>query len=228
VFILLFRFHRFLHCLRLSRLSHLLAILLLALLTSCTSLDKQYPGIANPNFAQHQAAVLTQQNWQLQGRLNVVQQKTHQNKQSDTVAIHWQQQAEHVDLTLRSVVLGLGTTQIVGSDTGLTINRAGQESVSLPNLQSLTRDYLNFEFPASYLLYWVRGLPVPELPVRTEFDDKNLLTTLHQRDHQGRTWELSFDRYTAVDSQPMPGRIRLNTDNLQLTFLIDEWQFPTP
>jgi outer membrane lipoprotein LolB len=202
-------------------------MLLLAVLTSCASLDKEYPGIANPDFAQHQSAVLAKQHWQLQGRLNV-----RQNKQSDTVAIRWLQQAEHFDMTLRSVVLGLGTTQMVGSDKGLIINRAGQESVSLPNLQALTRDYLDFEFPASYLLYWVRGLPVPNLPVRTEFDDKNLLSALYQRDQQGRAWALSFDRYSAVAGQPMPGRIRLTSatsaansaDNLQLTFLIDEWQ----
>jgi outer membrane lipoprotein LolB len=197
--------------------------LFLCALTACRMLPSEYTGIANPNFAQHQGAVLAQTYWQLDGRLNV-----RQPKQSDTVAIHWQQQGAAFDVTLRSSVLGLGTTQLLGNDLSVTLNRAGQASVQLPNLQALTAEYLQFEFPADYLFYWVRGLPVPELPTGTEFDAQNLLTQLKQRDPKGRAWELQFDRYADVAGHPMPGRIRVALGQLQLTFVNLSWQFNPP
>ena len=199
------------------------ALLALAvLLGGCaTAVPKSTP-TANPDFNVHQQAVLAKPDWQLEGRLNV-----RQAKQSDTVSLNWQQQDQNFDLTL-SGALGLGTTRVRGSDAeGLRVEKAGEAPVELPNLQALARNYLTFEFPADHLLYWVRGLPAPGLPATAEFDSNNLLTSLSQRDEDGRTWQLLFDRYEAVDTLPLPGRIRLTADDLQLTFLINDWQFGT-
>lgn len=192
------------------------AALLFLLLGSCASINAP-PGPSNPDFNVHQQAVLAHPQWRLEGRLNV-----RQAKQSDTVTLSWQQQDENFDILLRGT-LGLGSTRVHGSDAGLQVEKAGDPPIALPNLQALTRDYLNFEFPAANLLYWVRGLPVPGLQAMTEFDSNNLLTTLSQRDANGRLWQLTFDRYETVEMLPLPGRIRLSADDLQLTFLVSAW-----
>lgn len=195
-------------------------LVLSVLLGGCATTQQSAAPTANPDFNVHQQAVLAKPDWQLSGRLNV-----RQAKQSDTVSLNWQQQEQNFDLTL-SGALGLGTTRVRGNDrNGLRVEKAGEAAIELPNLQALTRDYLAFEFPAAHLLYWVRGLPVPGLPTTTEFDSNNLLTNLSQQDEDGRTWQLVFDRYEAVDALPLPGRIRLTADDLQLTFLINDWQF---
>lgn len=200
----------------------LLLPLWLALLAGCaTRTDSS--SVANPDFNSHRAAVLAQEDWQLTGRLNVRQQN-----QSDTVNLNWQQQAQDFDITLSSTVLGLGTTRVSGNNNALVVEKAGETPVTLPNLQALTRDYLNFEFPAANLLYWVRGLPVPDTAATTGFDAGNQLTTLTQRDSAGRRWQLTYDRYATVDGLPLPGRIRLATGDLQLTFLVREWHLGPP
>lgn len=199
----------------------LLLPLWLALLAGCAT--RGGGSIANTDFNAHRDAVLAKTDWQLDGRLNV-----RQPNQSDTVNLNWTQQAQNFDITLSSTVLGLGTTRVSGNDSGLVLAKAGEVPVTLPNLQALTHDYLNFEFPAANLLYWVRGLPVPGAAATTGFDSNNLLVTLTQRDTSGRRWQLTYDRYAVVDGFPMPGRIRLAADDLQLTFLVREWRFGPP
>jgi outer membrane lipoprotein LolB len=201
------------------RLRTLCAVLSLCLLLTACASRTELGSPANPDFSLHQQAVLAHPNWQLNGRLNFKQAK-----QSNTVSIHWQQQGQHFDITLRSTLLGLGSTHVYGTENDLMAETAGSDPVRLPNLQALTRDYLHFEFPAAYLLYWVRGLPVPELSALTKFDSNNLLADLSQLDPTGRRWQLTFDRYELSDSLPLPGRIQLTDGEVQLTFLVSDWQ----
>lgn len=203
------------------------AALLGLLLGSCATPPAAGPVLGNPDFRQHQAAVLAHANWRLEGRLAI-----RQGNDSSTVTINWYQHDESFDITLRGSLLPLGTTRLQGSDVGLVLERAGQDPVRLPNLQALTRDYLNFEFPAGNLQYWVRGLPAPGLRASTELDAANLLLTLQQTDVEGRRWDLKYDRYLPVAGLPLPGRIRLSTaaatGGLQLTFLVSDWQLSPP
>lgn len=199
---------------------------LLSLLLPCVALliggcatGTGVAGPGNAGFEAHRAAVQAYADWQLAGRLNVRQQQ-----QSDTVSIRWQQQGKSFDITLSSTMLGLGTTRVSGGTAEVLVEKAGEAPVTLPDLQALTRDYLAFDFPATNLLYWVRGLPAPDLPATTAFDDSDLLASLTQQDGTGRSWQLTFDRYVAVDGLVMPGRIRLNSEDVQLTFLVSEWQ----
>lgn len=173
---------------------------------------------ANPDFEQHKQQVLAAEDWQLSGRLAV-----RQNNDSDRVSLNWKQSSEQFDITMWGA-LGLGSTRIVGTDAGLTVEKANEPPTQLPNLAALSREYLTFDFPAAYLLYWVRGVPVPDLPSSEMFDSNNLLSTLSQRDPTGRNWDLVFDRYEAANDLNMPGRIRVTSGNIQLTFLIDDWQ----
>jgi outer membrane lipoprotein LolB len=176
-------------------------------------------GPGNAGFEAHRVAVLGFGDWQLEGRLNIRQQQ-----QSDTVSIRWQQQGDTFEITLSSTMLGLGTTQVSGGNGKVLVEKAGEAPVTLPDLQALTRDYLAFDFPATNLLYWVRGLPAPDLPAATTFDDNDLLASLTQQDSSGQHWQLTFDRYTSVDALVMPGRIRMSNEAVQLTFLVGEWQ----
>lgn len=186
-------------------------------LAACTSLQPVAP-IGNTDFQANEQALRAYPNWALTGRLNVKQ-----SQKSDTVNLNWQQQQQRFEIRLWGMI-GLGATRVYGGDHGVTVEKAGEKPVQLPNLEALTKDYLNFEFPAAYLLYWVRALPVPGIAATTEFDVSSRLSSLSQRDNRGRLWQLTFERYVQVQDVVLPGRIKLATGDLQLTFLIDQWQ----
>jgi len=200
-----------------SPLLRISAILLWFTLAACTSLEPAAP-VGSTDFQANQRTLLAHQEWSLKGRLSIKQ-----GRQPDTFALNWQQQIRDFDITLRGT-LGIGSIRVYGSDHGVTMEKSGEQPVQLPNLEALTKDYLNFEFPAAYLLYWVRGLPVPNVVATTEFDANSRLSSLSQRDSKSRVWQLSFDRYSQVRDAVLPGRIKLATGDVQLTFLVDQWQ----
>lgn len=197
-------------------LARLPALVLVLLLASCAS---QFQAV-DPDWERHHQAVSALADWGLSGRLNVRQQE-----QSDTVQINWDQQGAGFDLLL-SGSFGLGAVQVSGTPTLITVARAGEDSVTLPSLEALTRDYFGYDFPAAQLQYWVRGIPAPGSPADTVLDENQLLGTLSQRDDSGQQWTLSYDRYQQNGAVTLPGRIRAESAGLRLTFLINHWQVP--
>lgn len=181
----------------------------------------------DPDWLLHQSSIDSLQNWELSGRLNV-----RQNDQSDTVNINWLQQDAAFDLRLNSSVLGLGAVHAFGLPTQVTVEKAGEEPVTLSGLGAVTQEYFGYDLPAEHLLYWVRGLPAPGLSGSNTFDANRMLATLRQVDETGLEWNLVFDRYLQLEGGSgmvyLPGRIVIQREGLQLRFLINTWQVPAP
>lgn len=188
--------------------------LALVLLSACTSL----PTAQVADWQAHQASLAAVQQWTLRGRLNI-----RQNRQSETVNLNWQQAPQEFSIRM-SGALGLGAVNLHGDQSGVTLEKSGEEPVLLPTLDAMSQDYLGYDFPAAYLLYWVRGLPAPGLQASNTTNDQNLLQTLIQTDTSGQRWDLAFESYQAVDTLVLPKRIKMQSQGVQLTFLIDKWQ----
>jgi outer membrane lipoprotein LolB len=176
--------------------------------------------VAPQTWASHVAAAAAIDTWTLTGRLNI-----RQGNQSDTVNLNWAQQQANFDINL-SGTLGLGAVHLQGTPTFATLEKAGEETRVLSSLDELTQEMLGYAFPAGHLLWWVRGLPAPGMPARPAWNEAGLLATLSQTDTRGSAWSLSFDRYDTTMALPLPGRIRLQQNSVQLTFLINQWQLP--
>ena len=174
----------------------------------------------NPDWERHRQQMMELSGWQLSGRLNV-----RQNGRSDTVQINWQQQHDNFDLRL-SGTLGLGAVYIHGNPGLVTVEKASEPAQVLPGLDALNREYFGYDFPTAELLYWIRGIPAPDLPAATTLDENLMLATLEQTDADGERWTLTYDRYQPSGDVYLPGRIRVSRDNLALTFLIDNWEIP--
>ncbi len=202
-------------------LRSILAVTTLLWLASCAT-SSNNTGPIDPDWLQHQESVLALADWELSGRLNVRQQNA-----SDTVSINWQQQEQNFEIRF-SGTLGLGAVQVHGSPDEVVVEKAGTEPVVLPDLQALTRNYLGYDFPAAQLLFWVRGIPAPTNIITTSLNADLMLEKLVQADATGRRWELEYDRYQQTADAWLPGRIRVNSEDIQLTFLINEWLVPTP
>ena len=163
-------------------------------------------------------------NWELSGRLVV-----RQDGNTDTVNINWRQQDDDFNLVL-SGSLGLGAVRVRGNAAEVTVEKAGDEPVTLPSLADVSREFFGYEFPTAELLYWVRGLPAPELSGSHTFDANRMLATLQQQDMNGVVWNLTFDRYAALEGSVnmtyLPGRIVAQREGLELMFLINDWIVP--
>jgi outer membrane lipoprotein LolB len=185
-------------------------------LAGCASAPPPLP----VEWQNHVTAVSALQAWSLSGRLNI-----REGQQSDTVNLNWSQTNESFAIRL-SGTLGLGAVHLEGDNDSVVLEKAGEEPRLLPGLDALSSEYLDYEFPAAYLRWWVRGLPVPYLPVSSTLNEQSLLQTLVQTSPSGQRFELSFDRYEQVQQIALPGRINLQSQGVTLRFLIDGWQTP--
>lgn len=196
------------------RLTGALALLALLLLGACASSPLQSPG-----WQAHRASVTQVTDWQLDGRLNI-----RQGRESDTINLNWRQSGDRVSIRLSATALSLGGVHIEGDDTQVTIEKSGEEPRVLPGLDALSGEYLDYDFPAAYLRWWVRGLPVPSLPATPVLDQNQLLHSLVQTAPDGQRWELSYENYEQVGTVIMPRRINLSSQGVLLRFLISDWQ----
>ncbi|MDG2174609.1 MAG: lipoprotein insertase outer membrane protein LolB [Gammaproteobacteria bacterium] len=184
-------------------------------LISCTTIPSN---VAIPT--NHQQLLLGLDNWSLRGRLNI-----RSNNGSETININWQQTQTDYDINL-SGYLGLGAVHIIGGGNGVSIEKAGEAPRRALDLESITTEMLGYAFPASELLYWIRGVPAPNRDVVTTRNTDGLIATLSQQDANGRNWELQYDRFRENESIFLPGRIRLEQAQYRLTFIISSWDIP--
>lgn len=198
----------------LRRLPALLWLPLMLVLTACASGPLDSPG-----WQAHRASVERIADWQLDGRLNI-----RQGRASDTINLHWQQSGRKVSIRLSATLLGLGGVAIEGDDRRVTVQKNGEAPRELPGLDALSREFLDYDFPAAYLLWWVRGLPVPTLPAEPVLNQDQLLHSLVQTDARGQRWMLGFENYERVGEVILPRRINLESQGVRLRFLISDWQ----
>jgi outer membrane lipoprotein LolB len=197
------------------------ALLFPLLLAACAT---QPLVIDDPDWLRHEQSVAALQGWELSGRLIV-----RDSGNTDSVNINWQQIDEAFDLRLFGS-LGLGAVRVRGDAQTVTVEKGGEEPVTLPGLAAVTREYFGYEFPTAELLYWIRGLPAPRRAGTPSFDDNGMLATLRQNDASGLAWDLSFDRYRALDGTDtmtyLPGRIIARREGLELQFQVSKWALP--
>lgn len=182
-------------------------------LNSCTSLTPEISMSSSENYQ-----LLAQlENWSLRGRLNI-----RRGDSSDTININWQQAEEEFDINL-SGTLGLGAVRINGKLGRVVIEKAGEAPIIANSLQEISTDILGYAFPASSLLYWIKGLPAPGNRADMSRNDEGFVATLSQLDRQGARWELQYDRYQSIENHVLPGRIRLEQSPYRLTFVVNSW-----
>ena len=200
----------------LYRFRQFLRVLCCSLLASCAS----SPSTETDIPGNYEADLSALQDWNLRGRLNI-----RSESRSDTININWLQEREQFDISL-SGTLGLGAVRLSGTPGDVLFEKNGDDPVRANSLEAVTTAMLGYAFPASELLYWVRGIPSPVRPSSVNRDENGLISTLIQEDASGLEWSLAIDRYTVVEGLPVPGRIRLEQPPFRLTLLINQWELP--
>jgi outer membrane lipoprotein LolB len=104
---------------------------------------------------------------------------------------------------------------------------AEQRVLYAADAEELLYRYTGWRLPITNLNYWVRGVPVPDLPAIRELDDAGRLKTLRQ---QG--WEVQYQEYVRFEGHELPNRLTLTYTPVRVTaelpamevrLVIDRW-----
>lgn len=195
----------------------LIALPFIAILTACASHDlKQEPILPNTQQAQttrHQSAQAIT-SWQLSGAL-AARNANH----SLTAAMNWKQQGAHHYQIHLTGPLGGGNVMI--ETTGSTITYTdGTKHVSANNADRLLQQQTGVRLPVRNLYYWVRGLTAPGAITALHNDAKGQLISLSQAGYT-----INYADYTEVQGIPLPSKIRLQGQGVNIKLVIKHWQF---
>jgi outer membrane lipoprotein LolB len=162
-------------------------------------------------------AIQQQTNWSLIGKIGI---RTPED--SVTIAINsWAQERDNFEINLSSTFFGLGASILQGNSHFLTLSEPGEPPTSSEDPNTLIANTLGFPLPIAYLAYWVKGLPVPDLIANIEFNEQGLPLTIRQNH-----WQLHFSNYYLDQNIPLPGKIKLEKNNIRIILAIKKWTLP--
>ena len=153
----------------------------------------------------------------MNGRISI----THRDKR-DSAGLRWIHQVQADEILL---LAPLGQTAArVYSDTRRDARQATLDSdgkhYQADDVESLMEQALGWHLPLKGLHHWVLGMADPDSPAQTERGDTGRITVLHQDG-----WEVRYPGYADDTTDALPKRMLLNYEDLQVTLLIDEWEW---
>jgi len=153
--------------------------------------------------------------WALTGKLGY---KTPQD--TGSAYLNWAQKNSQFVINL-SGPLGSGAVKIVGETDGDVTIYSGKKKAQGTDAKALFNQTFGWELPLPQLFYWIKGVAAPTNPIEQAI--YNHPQELSQLSQGG--WSINFSRYNA---QGLPGKIVATTLDLQLIFIINEWDAKLP
>jgi outer membrane lipoprotein LolB len=191
-------------------LMRLFPIALVVLLSGCALLPSAPSPVARP--AQSESAPFA-----LNGRISVKHLETRQS-----AGLRWTHRAQSDEILL---LTPLGQTAArVYSDTRHDTRHAtlddGEKHYQDADAESLMEQVLGWHLPLAGLHQWVLGLPAAGSPAQIERDGTGRISVLRQHG-----WEVRYLRYADSQQDSLPARLQLSHEDMQVTLLIDEWEW---
>ena len=168
-----------------------------------------------------EAALLPIQHWELRGRLAV-----RTGERGGQASLTWKRDAARHSIRLNGP-LGRGAVRVTQDESGAQLQDAEQRVFHAADAEELLFLYTGWRLPLANLNYWVRGVPVPELPATRELDNAGRLKTLRQQN-----WEVQFQEYVQFEGHELPNRLTLNyapepvtpeQPAMEVRLVIDRW-----
>ena len=133
--------------------------------------------------------------------------------------LRWRQTDDAFNASV-SGPFGAGSVQIDGSRNGITVTERNGELTELHDPEYDLRVRYGWTIPVTSLRYWALGVPDPNSPAATEFDDDGQLARLEQRN-----WVVDIAQYREGGGQLMPRRITAVNADARVRLVIDSWTF---
>lgn len=170
-------------------------------------------------WQEHEARLSPIRRWELRGRLAV-----RADDQGGPASLVWRRDGSHHSMRLGGP-LGRGMLQLTQDESGAQLQDAEQRILRAPSAEELLFRYSGWRLPVENLNYWVRGLPVPDVAMERELDDRGHLKTLRQEG-----WEVQYQEYILVDGRNLPRRLRLTNPQkpagqpaMEVRLVIERW-----
>jgi len=185
------------------------------LLSACTTLGevKTSSPEAERQWVTHQQDLAQFRSWVISGRLGIQTED-----EGWHVSFRWQQgnaELYHINL---SGPLGQESAELQGTAHGVTLLLSDGHSVSAMDPDELLARQFGWHLPVKGLYYWVRGLPMPHAAETHALDGQGRLYWLKQAG-----WHISYRRYGDVAGKAFPTKIYLDSPQVKVRLVIDEW-----
>ncbi|MGM0633923.1 MAG: lipoprotein insertase outer membrane protein LolB [Pseudomonadota bacterium] len=188
-----------------------MAALLLVTITGCRTPAGIAPPV-NPEWEQRRAVLEGLRTWSFIGSIRVSD-----NEESHSSRIRWQQEDDGYRINLWGA-FNAGATEIIGEPGQVIISQRGEEPIITETPEELVYRELGYELPVSRLDYWLKGIPVPDLPAETRFGENNQLVELNQSG-----WRIQYLGYSEQQPETLPARIRIEKPPLQVDLVRMTW-----
>lgn len=190
-----------------------LILSLVLFLTSCASISPfSPPPPASTSWSLREKTLAELQHWDISGKIAV-----RTATDSGSATIKWQERHPHYTIWLYGPV-GTPAAILHGQPGKTMLETATGQRFSAATPDQLLRQRTGWNVPISNLFYWIRGLPVPNIPYQAAFDRYHRLAKLTQ---QG--WEIQFLHYANFPHIELPDLITLNNENARVKLFIHRW-----
>lgn len=185
-------------------------------LAGCASLPHEKPSAPEkpPISSDNRIGVLSNiQTWDLKGLIAI-----RNSRDAWSATWQWHQDKRNYTIGLQGPV-GSNSVQLTGTPGSVLLETGDGKKFTSTSPESLLEKQLGWRLPVSSLYYWIRGLPVPNVPAQKALDAKGRLSVLAQ---QG--WRIEYSRYLSVNGVDLPGKMTLNNATLNVKLVIKQWQ----
>lgn len=185
-------------------------VCLVVLLGGCALLPSSPTTVARPAQAESTAFALN-------GRISII----HQEKRH-TAGLRWTHH-EQTDEILLLAPLGQTAARVYSDtrhDAQLATLDNDDKHYQADDVESLMEQVLGWHLPLGGMHHWVLGMTAPGSLAQIERAGSGQITVLHQDG-----WEVRFLKYADDKPDSLPTRMQLSHEDLQVTLLIDEWEW---
>ncbi len=185
-------------------------------LSGCATYPTQTPPAHNKSLSwESRSQTLAKINrWDLKGLVAI-----RAGNEANSGNLGWQQNKQRYTILLVGP-LGTHSYTLYGNPGRVVLEMPNGKKASASSPELLLAKETGWRLPVSSLYYWIRGLPVPNLPAQTRFDTYNHLIELTQ---QG--WRVQYPAYTSVNNTDVPSKIFLSRPRVSVKIVVKQWQF---
>lgn len=159
------------------------------------------------------AALVDLRVWHVIGKAGVIAAQN-----SGSFSFDWAQRPQNYSLSLAGP-LGIGNLSLVGTPTNVTLTDSNGKTLQAKSAEALLAQITGWQLPIPYLNYWMRGLPVPSVPLQQRTGANGYPATFVQ---QG--WRVDYLSYMPVGPYFLPSKLTITRPDLKVKIMIYDWK----
>mgnify|MGYP003642829972 CR=1 FL=1 len=182
-------------------------------LTACTTMSPPAAQQSTVTWASRKVLLEQLNVWQISGKIAIITAN-----ESGSASIDWSQHPNRYTLSLYGP-LGSNAIKMSGGPQHVTMKTSDGKTFSAKSAEQLLAQQWGWQLPLASIQYWIRGLPVPNVPQKSTFDAANRLATLTQ---QGFT--IRYQGYTTAGAMDLPQHLSITSAAIKSKIIIYKWK----